>query len=226
MDFRETRAARRQSWYGWKRRLKWLLGLRGPHAILRRVRPHVPALRESGRLPAPARVKEVVGEAGGVRFVMLRPDRCIVAKELYWGHGHRPRPQDHRAVEVFATLAREADVCLDIGAYTGLFTLVATRVNPRLEAHAFEIVPDVYQALFDNCVRNDVLHRTTLHHVGIGWPGEVTMPARSTGSALPDFYSARLRFDRGVRVRIRPLDDWVEALDSRGRTIVKVDVEG
>ena len=52
------------------------------------------------------------------------------------------------------------------------------------------------------------------------------MPVRSVGSTLPDFYSARLRFDRGVRVRIRPLDDWVEALDSGRGTIVKVDVEG
>jgi FkbM family methyltransferase len=59
---------------------------------------------------------------------------------------------------------------LDVGAYTGIFTLVGTLVNPNLKAHAFEIVPDVYDALRENCARNGILDRTTLHHVGVGKP--------------------------------------------------------
>ena len=172
-------------------------------------------------------MKEVRGDVLGTRFVMLHPDRCVVAKELYWGHGHRPRPEDDMAVEVFAKLAPRSNVVLDIGAYTGLFTLVATSVNPDLHVHAFEIVPDVYKALFDNCVRNDVLVRTTLHHEGIGRPGQmVTMPVDSVESALPDFFSSDLIFDTGAQVRLRSLDSLLPMLPENPRVLMKIDVEG
>jgi FkbM family methyltransferase len=226
-DYRSSAVGRRRSWYGLKKHVKRVLGWRIPNWVLRRVRPAIPSLRESGRLPAPAHVKEVRGVVRSASFVMLRPDRCVVAKELYWGQGRRPRPQDAFAVELFATLARESDVSLDIGAYTGIFTLVATVVKPSLHAHAFEIVPDVFKALFDNCVRNDVLHRTTLHPEGIGAPHSVLrVPVRSIDSALPDFFSSRLHVKSGVLVAMRSLDSLVPAVPARARILIKVDVEG
>jgi FkbM family methyltransferase len=227
MDYRASKASRRQSWYGVKKHVKRLVALRLPHAVLRGVVRFAPRLRRSGRLPAPARLGEVEGEARGNRFVMLRPDRCIVAKELYWGGGRRPSPQDHLAVELFAAAAERSEVVLDIGAYTGIFTVVGARANPELEAHAFEIVPENFRALFDNCVRNDVLDRVTLHHVGVGAPGAaIRVPGRSAGSALPDFYSRNLRFDAGVRVRLVSLDSLVDRIPPGARVTVKIDVEG
>jgi FkbM family methyltransferase len=227
VDYRASKAGRRQSWYGLKKHVKRLVALRLPHAVLRGIVRFAPRLRRSGRLPAPARLKEVEGEARGNRFVMLRPDRCIVAKELYWGGGRRPSPEDDLAVELFASAAERSDVVLDIGAYTGIFTIVAVRANPGLEAHAFEIVPENFRALFDNCVRNDVLDRVTLHHVGVGAPGAaIRVPARSSGSALPDFYSRSLRFDAGARVRVVSLDSLVDRVPAGARVTVKIDVEG
>lgn len=218
---------RRRTWYGAKRYVKRLLAMRVPHAGLRALTRLRPELRAGGRLPAPAHLREVGGEAAGVRFTMLRPDRCIVAKELYWGGGHRPRPEDHLAAEIFAAAARRADVAVDIGAYTGLFTLVAARANPGLEVHAFEIVPANYRALFDNCVRNDVLGRVTLHHAGVGEPGaSLRVPAGTSGSALPDFHSSAQGFESGVAVRLVSLDSLVNLLPREARVAVKVDVEG
>jgi len=225
-DYRVSKAGRRRSWYGLKKHVKWFLGLRVPHWILRLVLQLRPGL-QTGRLPAPAHVKEVEGRVQGARFVMLRPDRCVVAKELYWGGGRRPKPEDNFALELFATLARTSDIMLDIGAYTGIFTLVGTRANPSLEAHAFEIVPDVYQALYDNCARNDILDRTTLHHAGVGKPDtQIRLPADTVDSALPDFYSSRLEFDTGVLVSFESLDSLAGLLPTGSRVIVKVDVEG
>jgi FkbM family methyltransferase len=227
MDYRASKTGRRRSWFGLKKHLKRALSLRIPNAILRLSLRFLPRLRQTGRLPAPASVKEVEGLVQGARFVMLRPDRCIIAKELYWGRGRRPDPADHLAVELFAALARRADVMLDVGAYTGVFTLVGTAVNPNLEAHAFEIVPEVYRALFDNCVRNGVLHRVTLHHVGIGRPEDLfRVPADSAESALPSFYSSRLHFDSGVLVRFRSLDSVMPLIPTGSRVVMKVDVEG
>jgi hypothetical protein len=48
---------------------------------------------------------------------------------------------------LFARAAGRSDVML---ARTGLFTLVGSKVNPDLTAHAVEIDPEVYEGPFDN----------------------------------------------------------------------------
>jgi FkbM family methyltransferase len=169
----------------------------------------------------------VTGDVHGVAFVMLRPDRCVVAKELYWGQGHRPRPQDQFAIELFATLAKEADVVLDIGAYTGLFSLIGAAANPTLEAHAFEIVPEVHSLLVENCLGNAVVDRVHAYREGVGAPEFVMrVPVGSGGSALPDFYSSRLRFDVGVLVPFRSLDSALDLVPRGRHVLVRIDVEG
>jgi FkbM family methyltransferase len=226
-DYRASPIGRRRSWYGLKKHAKRVLSWRIPNALMQLVLRVRPDLRRTGRLPAPAHVKEVEGSVLDARFVMLRPDRCVVAKELYWGHGRRPRPEDDFALRLFATIAKRSDVMIDVGAYTGIFTLVGAAVNPRLEAHAFEIVPEVFRALFDNCVRNGVLHRVTLHHVGVGEDGAtMTLPVEASDSALPDFFSSRLHFENGVQVRIVSLDSVARLIPSGARVAMKVDVEG
>ena len=226
-DYRESELGKRRSWFGLKRHVKRVLSWRIPHAVLRGVVRVLPRLARSGRLPAPASLREVEGVVRGTPFVMLRPDRCIVAKELYWGHGRRPRPEDAWALEVFAELASRSDVALDIGAYTGIFSLAAAAVNPFADVHAFEIVPDVYRLLLDNCVRNDLLDRVTLHLEGVGEQGaRMLVPATSSGSALPDFYSDRLRFDTGVHVRFVSLDSLLPLIPPEARVLAKIDVEG
>jgi len=158
---------------------------------------------------------------------MLRPDRCEIAKELYWGGGSRPKQSDAFAVELMGALSRDSDVLLDIGAYTGLFSFVATAVNPSIEVHAFEIVSDAAELLRENVKRNDVEDRVIVHLEGIGAPDtSMVVPSGSGGSAIPSFYSSRLHFDDGVLVSFRPLDSLIPLLPEGSRVLVKVDVEG
>jgi hypothetical protein len=167
----------RQRWFGLKGPFKRFLSRGVPNALLRLAARFVPSLR-SGRLPAPARLAEVTGIADGASFVMLDPARCENAKELFWGHGRRPRSHDRLALDLVARLSREADEFLDVGAYTGMFTLATTAVTPELHAHAFEIVPAVADALEANLVRNGVVDRVVVHREGIGEAGSTTrLPA-------------------------------------------------
>lgn len=226
-DFRRSARGRRQSWFGAKKHVKRLLARPIPHALLRTLVRMAPGLARDGRLPAPAGLREVEGRVDGRRFVMLRPDRCVIAKELYWGRGRRPRPEDDLAIRLFAAAARRSDVMIDVGAYTGIFTLVGMAVNPDLRAHAFEIVPDVHRALAENCARNGITDRVTLHLEGVGKLGDrMRVPAATIDSALPDFYSSRLRFDEGVPVSFTSLDALASDLVPGIRIVMKVDVEG
>ena len=226
-DYRSSTAARRQSWFGLKQFVKVAASYPLPHAALRAASRVVPSLR-SGRLPAPKGLAEVTGVIDGATFTMLRPDRCENAKELYWGNGRRPKAADAFTFEVFAKLVRDAAVFVDVGAYTGLFSLAATALDPKLVAHAFEIVPAVAVLLEENARRNGVSERLFVHREGIGAPGAtMVVPAGSGGSALPSFYSSRMHFDSGERVSFRSLDS-LDALigGDDQRVVVKIDVEG
>ncbi|WP_082126507.1 FkbM family methyltransferase [Allosalinactinospora lopnorensis] len=228
VDHRSTRTGRRRGWYGTKKYVKRVLGWRLPNLAMRgSVRVAAPRLRDTGRLPVPAATPEVVGRVDGAEYIMLSPARCVVAAELYWGEGRRPHPADDFALALFAKAARRSATVFDIGAYTGLFTLASTAVNPNIRAHAFEIVPEVFHALFDNCVRNRVLHRTTLHHVGVGDPRTtIAMPMRSADSALPCFYSSTMTFTDGIPIGVAALDSFTEEPPPGTSTVLKVDVEG
>lgn len=197
-----------------------------PNTILRGFARFVPRLR-SGRLPAPAWLPEVTGRVAGETFVMLDPARCENAKELFWGEGRRPKAHDRLALDTVAALAREGDVFLDIGAYTGLFTLATTAVAPALRAHAFEIVPAVADTLEANLRRNEVADRVTVHREGIGEPGTtMRVPFGEGGSALPSFYSSRMSFEDGHDVRFRSLDSVGALIPAGAHVVMKVDVEG
>jgi FkbM family methyltransferase len=226
MDTPGDRARRRQSWFGLKRHVKRFLSLPVPHTVLRSVARFVPSLR-SGRLPAPATVTEVEGRVAGATFVMLDPARCENAKQLYWGHGRRPQADDRLALDTVVALARDADVFLDIGAYTGLFTLAVSAVAPAVQVHAFEIVPAVADALVANLVRNRVEERVAVHREGIGEDGKtIRVPSGEGGSALPSYFSSRMRFDEGDLVSFRSLDSVAEMLPQDDRVVIKIDVEG
>jgi FkbM family methyltransferase len=218
--------ARRQSWFGLKRFVKRFLALRVPNASVRLASKVKPSLR-SGRLPAPARLTEVIGRVGGIQFVMLDPARCENAKELFWGRGRRPKAHDRLALDTVAVLARESDTFLDVGAYTGIFTMAVTAYAPHVDVHAFEIVPVVADALEANIRRNELEDRVVVHREGVGDP-EATMrvPSGEGGSALPSFYSSKMRFEEGKAVGFRSLDSVAALIPEAARVVMKIDVEG
>jgi hypothetical protein len=100
-DFHKSDKGRRHSWHGTKALVKRVLSWRVPHYLMRVAATVAGGRIRRERLPAPAHVKAVEASMGGVTFVMNRPDRCIIAKELYWGRGVRPGPAAPHARAVF-----------------------------------------------------------------------------------------------------------------------------
>lgn len=225
-DYRRSLKGRRQSWFGLKRYVKRSLAAPVLHPFLQRAARLVPFLHV-GRLPAPTTVHEVTGYADGARFILRDPERCEIAKELYWGGGRRPEPDDAFALDLVVNLARRADVFLDVGAYTGVFTVATAVANATLRAHAFEIVPAVAETLRENLERNGVADRVVVHQEGVGAPHTtMRVPTGEGGSALPSFYSARMQFDEGIEVSFRALDEAGAEVGEEASVVMKVDVEG
>lgn len=216
--------ARRQSWYGAKRHVKTALSHPLVHPMLRAIAPRIPQIRQ-GRLPAPRELIEVRATAGGADFVMLRPDRCEIAKELYWGAGRRPEPEDAYAIDLVVRLAAGARTFLDVGAYTGIFSLATLAAHADLRVHAFDMVPPVVRMLRANMARNGFTDRAVIHQAGVGDPSlTARMPSIDSGSALPSFLSSDMEFDEGEDVGFLSLDSLTDSVD--GPVVMKVDVEG
>lgn len=226
-DYLQSLRARKQSWFGLKLPVKAALAQPFLHPVLRTVAPHVNGIK-IGRLPAPIGLTEVRGRAGGADFVLVDPFRCEIAKEYYWGKGRRTEPEDAFALDLMVDLSTDAEVFLDIGAYTGVFTMAVLAANPTAQAHAFEIIPAVVKGLEKNVVRNGLRDRVTIHPTGVGSP-DTTMkvPTGDGGSALPSFYAASMDFDSDAEVVFTSLDDLLPDLPGHdAKVTVKIDVEG
>ncbi|WP_166974732.1 class I SAM-dependent methyltransferase [Brevibacterium atlanticum] len=211
-DYLRTLTARRQSWFGLKLPVKAALAQPFLHPVLRTIAPRVKGLK-IGRLPAPIELTEVRGRSGGADFYLVEPFRCEIAKEFYWGRGRRTEPEDAFALDLMVDLSTDAEVFLDIGAYTGVFTMAILAANPRTRAHTFEIIPAVVAGIEKNLERNGFTDRVTVHPTGVGSPDTwMKVPLGDGGSALPSFYSADMDFDSDAEVRFTSLDDLLPEL--------------
>ena len=205
-DHLRTLTARRQSWFGLKLPVKTALAQPAFHPLLRTIAPRIRGLK-IGRLPAPIELTEVRGRAGGADFVLVEPFRCEIAKEFYWGKGRRTEPEDAFALDLMVALSADADVFLDIGAYTGVFTMAILAANENVRAHLFEIIPAVVAGAEKNIDRNGFNARVTVHPTGVGSPDTwMKVPIGDGGSALPSFYSSDMHFDSDAEVRFTSLD--------------------
>ncbi|HEX4331494.1 MAG TPA: FkbM family methyltransferase [Usitatibacter sp.] len=162
---------------------------------------------------------------GAETLVLLRADRCQVAKEVFWGAGRLRGAADRLALDAVLRLCGGADLFLDIGAYTGLFALSVARRVPGAVVHAYEIVPENFMLLWDNVIANDLVGRVEPRLVGLGESRASLRVAASLGSgALASSVALDSESRGGVNVPVRTLDDLYA--DFTGGAVFKIDVEG
>ncbi len=210
---------------GWGQadRLSGLLDRLGAHDLARRVRPEAAVVEVE--LPT-------VGQGASRRIRMATLEgRDQVARALRsggWEGFEPPLPS-----VVVATLRRWPGTFLDVGANTGLYSLIATAADHRADAIALEPVPAIAALLRSNLALNEGGARVTVDEVAIGdAQGVATLhlpvpqpdgTIETSASLEPDF-----KEDIGevLEVRTCTLDD---AWRDHGRpavTMIKIDVEG
>jgi FkbM family methyltransferase len=136
---------------------------------------------------------------------------------------------------VFRERLRPGDVCLDIGANVGYFTLLAARlVGPSGHVHAFEPEPTNADQL-EAHIRSNGLQNVTVHRVAVGVESGTgalhqTRPASNpkawTLIGRPDETTEREGGGAPTMVTIAPLDAVVPLDDWSRVRLVKIDVDG
>ena len=109
--------------------------------ISKRVALHIPVI---GKIP--------IRLTGGQRLFMENDGRDGVANSIYW---LGIKGYEFESTKIWVELARKSKVIFDVGAYTGLYSLLAARVNSEAEIFAFEPICLHYDRLKKNIAINN-----------------------------------------------------------------------
>jgi FkbM family methyltransferase len=189
-------------------------------------------LRHVGSLHRIRRVRQlpVVGtvefDAFEGRTIKMRSDgRDSIASRLFWNGltGYEPE-----SLTPFAALARSASVILDIGANSGVFTLVAASANQDARVVAFEPAPDVVPYLRTNVALNACAN-VQVEPVAVGAARGTVEFLIPDELALPTGGSTRRGFRENVRsieVPVTTVDSYVGDMELGHVDLIKIDTEG
>jgi FkbM family methyltransferase len=151
----------------------------------------------------------------------VRPFKIVhygdeIENELFWEG--LPGRRERVSLEIWMKLAQTARVIIDVGANTGVYSLVAAAMNPSADIHGFEPLVDIFARYERNCQLNGFnirAHRAALSDragsgVMRGWVLERVHEACSYGGGVP----------------VHRFDTVFEAMGLHSLDLVKVDVEG
>lgn len=131
-------------------------------------------------------------------------------------------------IRLFLPLVRQARTVIDVGANTGLFTLLAARANPSCRVHAFEPVPFIYEMLRANIRLNDLTNVEAVPIVVADATGETTFFVTHTRVGIPTDSSSAAGFRRQVdeiRLPTITLDEYARRATLSRIDLLKIDAE-
>lgn len=160
-------------------------------------------------------------------------DSSKILRRFAWKgiYGYEPD-----TIRLFYALAKRARGVLDIGAYFGLYALVAAKANPQASIHAFEPLPQNL-VLLRHFLKLNRCEHVAVYPVAVAREaGEATLYIpKERRSALPATGSLKNRFVPGgrfddlnaqtSRVQTTPLDTLVEHAGMECVDLVKIDTE-
>jgi FkbM family methyltransferase len=198
--------------------------LPGVNALLRCCRPLLASLDMRTVDKFPVRGPMAIRFEGREVFVMQSDGRDSAASGAFWVGLDA---YEGCTLRVFAHLARQSRHIVDVGANTGLFTLLAATVNPQATVHAFEPFPPALDLLEAN-LRSNRLDNVRLHRAALSdQPG--LMPLHfNEALRLTQGASLQARADRvhQLEVPVVRLDDFLAAEGIGTLDLLKIDVEG
>jgi FkbM family methyltransferase len=161
-------------------------------------------------------------------FVMFTNSDCSVCSEVLSQGSF-----EFGSLSIWVQYSREATGIIDIGAYSGIFSLAAAAVRPDIRVHAFEPNPFTCARLRLNKVANGLFNIVD-HNAAIGdeagfaelrWKQKrgVSLPSNATFAAIRNVTDDLLE---RATVQVRTLEAADFAASLGNRLLMKIDVEG
>ena len=170
---------------------------------------------------------------GNVRFKMATNETSYVTKQLFWRGA-----ENFEYTPIFARLIRHCGTFIDIGANTGYYSLLAARINPEIQVHAFEPASGPFHFLKKNVFINAAQAQVKTHAVALSnKKGEVEFfeiinpsgtYAKHNLSGVGGLKKTHETQENSIRkmVRAEALDDLEKELALKSVDLIKIDTEG
>jgi FkbM family methyltransferase len=160
-------------------------------------------------------------------FVMFSNNDDLVAQIYFW---FGPDAYETTSLKVWRNLTRRAKVVVDVGAYTGVYSLAAARANPECEVYAFEPIRRIFGRLVVNITANQLSRR--IRPIDRGLSDEAGEPifhmyfggeTLSTGSSLKEKKNRQATAHQ--RCEVVRFDDFAKEQSLASVDLLKLDVE-
>jgi FkbM family methyltransferase len=149
-----------------------------------------------------------------------------IENELFW----RGLAQgwEKTSIDFWIKLCGNAKVILDVGANSGLYSLVAKTISPQAEVYAFEPVNRVFNRLVTNLTLNNF--NVHAHEVALSnYNGEATIYDTFDNHILSVTVNKNLLpanvVSHPVKILVRKLSSFAEENKITGIDLIKIDVE-
>jgi FkbM family methyltransferase len=149
---------------------------------------------------------------------------------LFWA-GFEKSDWEKKTREIWSELSKVSNVILDIGANTGIFSIIAKAYNPKAKVHAFEPQPNVFKVLEKNNQINSFdiyCHQLALSDESGELPfyntGYSTFENNNTthGSLNKEW---RTEKQQAIKVQVERLDEFLDKNKVNKIDLIKIDVE-
>ena len=206
-------------------RARRTLRLRGVTNLVRVAKPPIRFLagQRANDIPIRGKVSFQVGDA----TIALHPDgRDNIASAIFW---NGIDAFEAETLSTVAALARGIDSFIDIGANTGIYSVLVATLNARSRVYAFEPVVDIFHALHKN-VQGNQLSNVLIFCEAVGdHVGAMGIEVPKTNLSFPTESSLRKDFRSNTYTQLTPcttLERFVRDYDLDRIDLIKVDVEG
>jgi FkbM family methyltransferase len=146
-----------------------------------------------------------------------------IASSLYWGGIDA---YESSTIQLFIKLLKYTDTVFDIGAFTGIYALIAAIDNPHRKVYAFEPVPMILDYLKENVRINKLHNLQTNSSAMTNYDGDITLyiPAGAiptSASTLQGFRNA----SKAISVQALTIDSFVAMNNISRVDLIKIDTE-
>lgn len=178
------------------------------------------------RLPVIKKVR--IHQDGFNIFYMISDGKDTIAKSIYW---EGLRAYEPRTLRLLTHLLKESNSFYDIGANTGLFSLLAASSDNINNVYSFEPL-DIAYNLFQSNISINEINKITLHKIALSnFNGESIFNVNKTDSDIP--LGASLRNDvieneiaESIKVKALMLDTFINENNIASMDLLKIDTEG
>ena len=157
-------------------------------------------------------------------FIKIKHRGDLLENQLFWLGIDRFYEQ--HSLRVWRKLAKESEVIFDLGANTGIYSLVSKAVNQKAEIYSFEPVPETYNWLKENIdlnnfsIYSEQIALSNYNGMSVIKIKEEDHYAATLSNELDDDINVK-----SIPIETRRIDDYVAVKGIKGVDLLKMDVE-